>query len=197
MCLNLKENYKKRIAKKDITVYKYLTKKVIHTIDSVKDGDFFNGLINNISVNGKIHKSKEGKIWFLTNNKHLDGSCSPEYFDYNYGWILDKSVSSVVVDGKELITEVKSIFYNYETPFRHCIINIGETYTSDIEIYENEQVTKALHSFRYKKDALKVISHKEVLVKCIIPKGSVYYFGKFDEFDSYASNKLTYVKIIK
>ena len=36
----------------------------------------------------------------------------------------------------------------------------------------------------------------KIYAECIIPKGSKYYEGKFIDNDAYASDKLTYVKII-
>jgi hypothetical protein len=39
-------------------------------------------------------------------------------------------------------------------------------------------------------------SRETIIAKCIIPKGSVYYRGKFDDYFSYASNQIKYVEII-
>lgn len=65
-----------------------------------------------------------------------------------------------------------------------------------------------LHSFKLKSDAIEQsIYWNEILVQCIIPKGSEYYIGGFDIiintstgdalYESYASNKIKYIKIIK
>ena len=37
----------------------------------------------------------------------------------------------------------------------------------------------------------------DIVVECVIPKGSKYYIGTFYDKISYASDTLTYVKIIK
>lgn len=100
----------------------------------------------------------------------------------------------------------------YVTPYRHAEINIGETYDSDITKY-GRNVERGLHSFVnitdcfdnsrwvdksfYSSSQRKVIEVKPVLVECVIPRGSRYYKGKFDGRESYTSNKLRYVRILK
>jgi len=59
-------------------------------------------------------------------------------------------------------------------------------------------ITLGLHSFKSKKsckeDMIDAGHWKNYIVKCIIPKGSEYYEGTFDENKGYASNRITYVK---
>lgn len=89
------------------------------------------------------------------------------------------------------------------TPYRKVVIEIGKTYKATIRVNKKYvQCEEGLHSFKYKKDALQDIMDNgydvNYIVKCIIPKGSIYYIGMFDhDLISYCSNKLTYVKIIK
>lgn len=65
----------------------------------------------------------------------------------------------------------------------------------DRQLYSIE---KALHSFEFEEDASEEAnSYEEVLVKCIIPKSSIYYKGTFGNKNSYASNQLIYQEIIK
>lgn len=205
MCLDLAKRYKMKIADKDIVVYKYLQIVNVLTIDSVNDGDSFNGVILGRITSGKIHKTKKGEIFLLTNNSLLMGNKSPEMYGYYYSWILDYGVKSIVVNDKELISEIKQKFNQYETPFQHRVVEIGETYTSDIEIAE-KYIETAIHSFRYKKNMMNFkrsrtrygrVNKNLIGVKCIIPKGSVYYSGKFLDYDAYASNKITYLEIIE
>ena len=61
-----------------------------------------------------------------------------------------------------------------------------------------------LHSFELLDDCKnnafieKIYAYKSVVVKCIIPKGSKYYKGKFNNYftvySSYASDKIKYVE---
>ena len=93
------------------------------------------------------------------------------------------------------------------TFFMYSPIKIGETYHSEIEKNFN-QIEIALHSFKRLKD-LKAylmkdypnrifIGKKVHIAKCLIPKGSIYYTGDFDNLGkSYASDCVTYVKILK
>jgi hypothetical protein len=93
----------------------------------------------------------------------------------------------------------------YVTTFKHMPINIGDTYISDLQKHEEKfarrieyQIEKGLHSLETFKDILGLQGHLGGFIcKCIIPKGAHYYKGKFNVYNSYASDKLTYVEIIK
>ena len=56
-------------------------------------------------------------------------------------------------------------------------------------------VNVGLHSYKNYIDCLRSNESIFEIVKCIIPKDSYYYEGKFQEEDSFASSKLTYVEI--
>ena len=88
----------------------------------------------------------------------------------------------------------------YKTPCQNFVVKIGETYTSKLNKHSSV-VEEGLHSFENFSDAnfeaMCCIWHKHIVVKCIIPKGSKYYKGLFGSYDSYVSNKLTYIEIIK
>lgn len=88
----------------------------------------------------------------------------------------------------------------YHTPYRLFPITIGDTYKSKLELIEREykygnSVEKGLHSFCNLDDVL-TIDSAEIIVKCIIPKGSKYYKGYFDGDASYASDTLYYEEIL-
>lgn len=89
---------------------------------------------------------------------------------------------------------------NFLTPYCFFEVKIGETYTSELVILRG-YVYEGLHSFKYLKGAreeLKEWNRKYYrIAKCIIPKGSSYYIGDFVNGISYASDKLTYIEIIK
>lgn len=121
-----------------------------------------------------------------------------------------------------LVAETDIVVYKYLkirsggsliTPFQYSPVVIGETYESKLNVrlysdlnLDNDElpddlivgfVSEGLHSFGEFKNAYKQYKYdkcERVVVKCIIPKGSQYYIGKFDEHLSYASEKLTYVK---
>lgn len=85
------------------------------------------------------------------------------------------------------------------TPFQHCLVKIGETYFSDIERrFLNRNIQKGLHSLVNLQDIIvETFGNNLIIVQCIIPKGSIYYKGKWSGIDSYVSNFLKYIEIIK
>ena len=86
----------------------------------------------------------------------------------------------------------------YRTMYQNTLIEIGKTYTSNIirgEMSPNT-ITVALHSYA-DVERTKFEKHfgwQVVVIRCIIPRGSRYYVGKFASYKSYASNKLKYVE---
>ena len=189
MCLTLKSNKtKSKIAKEDIICYKRL--EFLPTIidkSSIKDGDEFTGVINNMECSGKISIESD-KIYFCTNRSKLNGSDSSNKHGYINSWIFDSTVTSIIINNKEVI-ELKMV-----TPYRNFPIEIGKTYDSEL-IKKDKYVYEGLHSYKNLDDVKK--HHTGIYVECIIPKGSKYYEGKFVDNDAYASDKLTYVKIIE
>ncbi len=96
--------------------------------------------------------------------------------------------------------------YDYVTLFQRSNVSIGSTYESEFFIYRNN-VEEGLHSIADKIDTEMMINgynicidQSEILsifiVKCIIPKGTEYYVGLFDELKSYASAMIKYVEIV-
>lgn len=193
MCLTLIDD-KKYQAEKDIVVYKQLRK--IKTLDSsVKSGDKFIGKIQGncdylIECKGEIYIERDN-IYFCTNNPNLNGQ-EPAYklHNYDYYWIMDTNVMEVIINGKDCFT------FGYETPYQNFKVKIGETYSSGLIKVEDE-VHIGLHSFADLKDIEYSIYTTRIVAKCIIPKDSFYYKGKFGGVLSYASDKLTYVEIIE
>lgn len=88
----------------------------------------------------------------------------------------------------------------YETPYREFKVKLGETYTSGLKrrsIFYFKICNIGLHSYENVTDAFDNQYHYwEVIVKCIIPKGSKYYKGKFLHYNGFASDKLIYTKEI-
>ena len=188
MCLELKSNREKfKIAKKDIICYKRL--EFLPTIDMniVKDGDEFNGVINEVKCSGKISIESD-EVFFCTNHSKLNGVDSKNKYGYTHSWIFDNTVTSIIINNKEVVN-LKMV-----TPYREFPIEIGKTYDSKL-IKKDEYVHEGLHSFKTLDDAKN--DYIRIYVECIIPKGSKYYEGKFIDDDAYASDKLTYVKIIE
>ena len=188
MCLELKSNKtESKIAKEDIICYKRL--EYLPTIDmsDIKDGDEFTGVINNMECSGKISVESD-KIYFCTNHPILNGIGSQNKHGYIHSWVFDNTVTSIIINNKEVI-DLKIV-----TPYREFPIEIGKTYDSEL-IKKDEYVHEGLHSYKNLGDAKK--RNIGIYVECIIPKGSKYYEGKFVDKDAYASDKLTYVKIIE
>ena len=187
MCLELISNKtKSKIAKKDIICYKRLEHLPTIDISTVKDGDRFDGVINNIECSGKISVESD-EIYFCTNHAVLNGSDSLNKHGYNYSWVLDNVVTSIIINNKEVVT------LKIATPYREFPIEIGKTYDSEL-IKKDGVVHEGLHSYKNLDDSKQDIG---IYVECIIPKGSKYYEGKFVDDDAYASDKLTYVKFIE
>lgn len=96
------------------------------------------------------------------------------------------------------------------TSYREMHVELGETYDSDLIVNKfggrylepYTEINIGLHSFFGIKNTIKDAKEcfnprAKVIVKCIIPKGSTYYKGKFENLASRASNTLKYVEIIQ
>ena len=187
MCLELKSNKtKSKIAKKDIICYKRLEHLPIIDKSNIKDGDEFTGVINEFECSGKISIESD-KIYFCTNHPMLCGLYAQNKYGYIHSWVLDNTVTSIIINNKEVVD------LKIATPYRNFPIEIGKTYNSKL-IKKDEYVHEGLHSYKNLDGAKK---YTGIYVECIIPKGSKYYEGKFAYKDAYASDKLTYVKIIE
>lgn len=104
------------------------------------------------------------------------------------------------------------------TPFRHCEVTLGKTYEEFVEPpykikssdttndgFNVYRIDIGFHSFANKEDAkffrltslgVRIIRITDFLqiVKCIIPKGAMYYEGTFGFCRSYISDKIHYLK---
>jgi hypothetical protein len=94
----------------------------------------------------------------------------------------------------------------HETPYQRVNVTVPSTVTSKIE-KDYIVIEEGLHSFLNKKDAQKnaievfafvgnAKCYFPVIVKCIIPFGSIYYKGQHLNKTSFASNKLKYIEIV-
>lgn len=202
MCLDIDKSTRRLIAKEDITVYKFLTLTNLnkHLFGEIKDKAKFKAVINGHDVEGEISMKDNDICQFhlLHNNYACDGSIPFNMRGYKCGWYFDKQVDSLIINDKELITN------NFDdklfcTPYQNAIVEIGKTYESKLKreissTYYSVEI--GLHSFENIRDARFYISSYKRLVKCVIPKGSAYYVGKYSGTTSYASTKLKYIEII-
>jgi len=173
---------KANIAENDIECFKYIM------IDYYKNykycnGEHFTGNINNITCEGKI-RIEDNVIYFCTNDSRLRGNNCNNKHGYEYSWQADRFVYHIAVNSKK----EKNI---YRTVYRNFCVVIGKTYKSKLEKVGNK-IEKGLHSYA----EIPGKSFNEKIVKCIIPKGSKYYTGTFNDKVSYASDKLKYIEII-
>ena len=188
MCLTLISNKtKSKIAKEDIICYKRLD--FLPTIDMyiVKDGDEFTGVINTFECSGKISIESD-RVYFCTNHPILCGSDAKNKYKYTNSWVFDNTVTSIIINNIEVI-DLKIV-----TPFRCFPIEVGKTYDSEL-IKKDKYIHAGLHSFKNLDDAKE--PYVKIYAECIIPKGSKYYEGEFIDYAGYASDKLTYVKILE
>lgn len=214
MCLEVFRNSRKKTARKDIVVYKRLVRAC--TIQYVEKPEDYDGkeciaTIDNEIVKGKINvykniwceKGYAHHLYICSDNENFDGSNAWDKHGFIYSWVLDRYVTSLIVDGVETLNSL------YKTPHMDFIVNMGKTYHSELirnvgvgQLWSTKEnklvtvkrvnITVGLHSFAtppYK-------GMGDVIAKCIIPKGSKYYEGMFGDSVSLASDTLTYVEII-
>jgi len=197
MCLKLEsKKVKPRIAEDDIIVYKALIFEYIlnhsNNQSKIKHGASFTGIIkSSVECEGKI-SVYDTTMFFCTNNEKLNGNPAPDKLGYNYSWELDNNVVKIIIDDEVVIL---SVFKAYLTPYQRVEIEIGKTYTSDLEKKEGI-IEKGLHSFEKIED-IDFLYATYSTAKCVIPKGSTYYIGEFHGSVSYASDKLTYLEIVE
>lgn len=100
------------------------------------------------------------------------------------------------------ITCYKRLEYNkhcnaYITPYMGFRVILGKTYKAELRVNTynrfHDSVNDGIHSYAHKEDAMNEKCRDEVVVKCVIPKGSSYFFGGYNDFEGYASNQLTYI----
>jgi len=126
--------------------------------------------------------------------------------DLNFFNIFSKTASEDIVCYKYLCTKPPRFMRNYTssqgngktyyTPYKYMPVKIGTTYSSNI-LRQGLTVSIALHSFSSYESLDKFREDDTVKVECLIPKGSKYYVGKFLGYESYASDKIEYIKIIE
>lgn len=192
MCLVNVTTKKPLIADDDIIVYKFIrigTSLVDNWKYLVFHGDDCIAVILGETVKGKISINCMDKLFICTNDSVFNGNSVDDKFGYEYSWILDYNVNSIIVNGNEITKPC------YETIYRNLIVKIGNEYTSRLILKNDEngsEVNIGLHSYIKKP----IFKKGNILVECIIPKGSKYFIGEFDETDSIASDRLRYVKIL-
>lgn len=199
MCLDLLDTTR-HIASKDIIVYKFVScKNFINSNIKLKNLNekSFIGVINGISCEGVLSTNDYGTLYLYTNDSNLNKSGFISDSKFKYSWKFDNFVSSIIVNNIELVN-----LDNYYTPYRNCVVEIGETYSSKLILEGTRKcafVDVGIHSFKFKDDAVYDAYSFDTafkIIKCIIPKGSEYFIGTFYGIPSYASNTLTYLEII-
>ena len=198
MCLTLKNaNTKSKIAEEDIVVYKRLIE-----VDFPKPGYHgkeFTARFCGRKCSGVISE-QDGDTYFCMNSSYAGRTKINEMFNYRAAYLPERGLvgafHSVIVDEVSVDTIKKLI-----TPYHSVKIEIGNTYNSALKKIHMD-INEGLHSFKHLSDAIE--DGDGVYVQCVIPKGSKYYEGIFivrhsgvGYAESYASNKLTYVKIVK
>lgn len=118
-----------------------------------------------------------------------------------------------IVCYKILTAYVRNEHIFYRTPFTGDPITLGdyveaEGYKDIVNMvptdgYKCEVIGGFIHTFKYRKDAVRIATNEcrdgyrlddPVIVKCIIPKGTRYYAGVFENtfLPSYATEALQY-----
>jgi hypothetical protein len=189
MCLTLKSDKTRvKTAKSDIVVYKKLKRFYIAKLAfalPIIDGEEFSGVINENEYEGKI-SIQNNIIFFCTNNENLNGNSCTDKKGYYHSWELDSAVKSIKTSTHELTNE-DLMDSKINTPYQSFVVKEGTIYNSPLIKIGNE-INEGLHTFKEKPNS-------SIWAECIIPKGSRYYEGMFDDKVSYASDTLKYVKI--
>lgn len=126
-------------------------------------------------------------------------------------------ISENDIECYKIVLKNKNIFFKkYYTLARLIHIKLGKEYTSDFEFgtetkfipraghsFTKRTIEKGLHSFTNLREAKSFCqtelldnSYHYYIVKCIIPKKSKYYFGRFGDREGYASNCIKYTEEI-
>lgn len=95
----------------------------------------------------------------------------------------------------------------YQTLYRDADVMLGCTYKSELikeyslddHMPTNAVVNIGIHSFGSLLDAMRdgrSVTNKYYIIRCTIPKGSMYYKGSFFEATSYASDTLQYDELL-
>ena len=94
----------------------------------------------------------------------------------------------------------------YVSPYQKCDMpSMNELATTELQRSGDFYIEKGFHSFACLKDAEveaewfeDMHNYESCIAKCIIPKGSKYYWGKFDGDEySYCSESIKIEKIIE
>ena len=173
MCLYIKHNSRIRTAKEDKVVYKVLLNNTVFNraetdINNLHGKDFTAVIKDHRSCNnhcsGKI-SIKGFSVYFCTNDENLDGKNIDEKFEFKNSWVFTTdSVKSVIIDGEELIVN------QLQTKYRYSVVNIGETYNSEIERPAAYKIEMGLHSFVKLKDAKIYESESQLLLNALYQK---------------------------
>ena len=119
--------------------------------------------------------------------------------------LTKKEIASKDITCYKVVLPHPHIKEAYITPYMSMGVGIGAEFKSNIVIEELHEITmtieKALHSFVNLEDAIleyrNWVAYDASVIKCIIPKGSTYYKGRYEiENDSYASDCIKYVEKI-
>lgn len=200
MCLiNISE---KKFAKEEIVVFKVLTES--YDFSSLHGKDF-SCEIADLFATGKISIYKD-RLFFCTNDYHLNGVHCPEKFDFKYSYVLDSLVNLDSLEIDNLKFDIKTLPPTLITYYQKSIVEIGKEYKSTINI-AHRSIEEGLHSFKYRDDInlkafdksakiVKTFDKSAKIVQCTIPIGAVYFEGDFNARVSIASNRLRYDKII-
>lgn len=124
----------------------------------------------------------------------------------NTGFFSRKHTAKTdIVVYKYLIQPYSGSTEYFLTPYQFSVVHLGNTYESRLRRDILFQVDYGLHSFVNYDECLDEAgsfwnfraSECLAIVKCVIPKGSRFYIGKYGSTDSIASDKLIYEKIMK
>ena len=121
----------------------------------------------------------------------------------NIKWWSVKKIALTDIVCYKNVSKDSQLTNVFKTPHRYALVRIGETYKSELVrdidgLFGDHSIEEGLHSFIHLKDAQRRSAF--LIVKCIIPRGSRYYSGRWGYNKKaekcYASNRLKYVEFV-
>jgi hypothetical protein len=110
---------------------------------------------------------------------------------------LDENHHNVLIANKDIVC-YKFLDVDGDrivSPYRKFIYNFNETYSTyhSLKVI-NDNVHEGYHSYTKLKIVVRQACNRNIIVRCIIPKGSEYYINDYDE--EYVSNNIIIKEIV-
>lgn len=184
---------KEIIAEEDVICYKLVTQTINLVASSALHGKPFSAIINNKECHGIV--SIHDNDVYLCNNTSIDSFDCPEQFGYKYGWLLDEAVRNLIID------EISCNEVKYSSPYMYTPIELNTVYEGKVcvlDIFGStfKYIEEGFHTYSVLDEAIRNKQWYNLIFEAVIPKGAKYYNGTTYQFQSRASDRIVYTKIL-